>query len=182
MNEWLQQFANPNFMPHGYCYLWRPDILWTHVISDLSIGFAYYMIPIFMGILLFKRKETVPYKDLFALFMAFIFFCGTTHFVAIYVTWYPAYEYQGWLKALTAFTSILTVIVLLPKLPELIRLPGVEINYQQALKELEDVKLKNTQMSYIYSATLEREERILELKKEVNVLLGELKRQAVYDV
>ncbi|MBA6363403.1 hypothetical protein H4J42_06575, partial [Colwellia sp. BRX8-8] len=59
MNEWLQQFANPNFMPHGHCYLWRPDILWTHVISDITIGVAYYLITIILGILLYKRKESV---------------------------------------------------------------------------------------------------------------------------
>jgi hypothetical protein len=135
-----------------------------------------------LGILLYKRKESVPYKDIFALFMAFIFFCGTTHFVAIYVTWYPAYEYQGWIKALTAFTSILTAIVLAPKLPDLIQLPGVEIKYHKALKEVEALKHKNAQMSSVYSATLDREERVIELKKEVNSLMVELKREHVYDV
>ncbi|TWX46365.1 hypothetical protein [Colwellia hornerae] len=182
MNEWLQQFANPNFMPHGHCYLWRPDILWTHVISDITIGVAYYLITIILGILLYKRKESVPYKDIFALFMAFIFFCGTTHFVAIYVTWYPAYEYQGWIKALTAFTSLLTAIVLAPRLPDLIQLPGVEIKYNKTLKEVEALKQSNRQMSSVYSATLDREERVIELKKEVNALMLELKREHIYDV
>jgi hypothetical protein len=124
----------------------------------------------------------VPYKDIFALFMAFIFFCGTTHFVAIYVTWYPAYEYQGWIKALTAFTSILTAIVLAPRLPDLIQLPGVEIKYHEALKDVEALKHKNAQMSSVYSATLDREERVIELKKEVNALMIELKREHAYDV
>ncbi|MBA6339192.1 hypothetical protein H4J57_18545 [Colwellia sp. BRX8-7] len=169
-------------MPHGHCYLWRPDILWTHVISDITIGVAYYLITIILGILLYKRKESVPYKDIFALFMAFIFFCGTTHFVAIYVTWYPAYEYQGWIKALTAFTSILTAIVLAPRLPDLIQLPGVEIKYHEALKDVEALKHKNAQMSSVYSATLDREERVIELKKEVNALMIELKREHAYDV
>jgi hypothetical protein len=169
-------------MPHGHCYLWRPDILWTHVISDITIGVAYYLITIILGILLYKRKESVPYKDIFALFMAFIFFCGTTHFVAIYVTWYPAYEYQGSIKALTAFTSILTAIVLAPRLPDLIQLPGVEIKYHEALKDVEALKHKNAQMSSVYSATLDREERVIELKKEVNALMIELKREHAYDV
>jgi hypothetical protein len=124
----------------------------------------------------------VPYKDIFALFMAFIFFCGTTHFVAIYVTWYPAYEYQGSIKALTAFTSILTAIVLAPRLPDLIQLPGVEIKYHEALKDVEALKHKNAQMSSVYSATLDREERVIELKKEVNALMIELKREHAYDV
>ena len=126
MSDWLKQFANPNFMPHGHCYLWREDILYTHVISDIAIGLSYYIIPIILAVLLIKRQERFPHKDVLALFIAFIFFCGTTHFVNIYVTWYPAYEYQGWLKALTAFTSVLTVLVLVPKLPLLLELPGKE--------------------------------------------------------
>ena len=182
MQDWLAQFANPNFMPHGHCYMWRPDILWTHVLSDVTIGFAYYVIPIILGILLYKRKEAVPHKDLFALFIAFIFFCGTTHFMAIYVTWYPAYEYQGWLKALTAFTSLLTVIVLAPKLKELLRLPGVEKEYHETLKELETLKQKNTQMENVYSVTLDREDRIVELKREVNALMTEFNRDPSYDL
>lgn len=170
MSEWLSQFANPNFMPHGHCYLWRPDILYTHVISDIAIGLSYYVIPIILAILLIKRKERFPHKDVLALFIAFIFFCGTTHFVNIYVTWYPAYEYQGWLKALTAFTSVLTVIVLVPKLPLLLDLSGKEEVYEQTKAELETLKQKNIEMQTIYSASLDREERIIALKKEVNTL------------
>jgi hypothetical protein len=171
MFEWLNQFANPNFMPHGHCYLWREDILYTHVISDIAIGLSYYVIPIILAVLLIKRKERFPHKDVLMLFIAFIFFCGTTHFVNIYVTWHPAYEYQGWLKALTAFTSVLTVIVLAPKLPIFLELPGKEETYEQTKLELAALKQKNTEMHSIYTSTLDREERIIALKNEVNALL-----------
>lgn len=181
MNEWLQQFVNPTFMPHGHCYLWRPDILWTHVLADASIGVSYYLIPIVLGILIYKRQGSLPHKDIFALFIAFIFFCGTTHFVQIYVTWYPLYEYQGWLKALTAFTSVLTVLVIAPKLPQLIRLSSIEEDHQRNLTELSQIKEKNEQMNSVFSATLDREENIIELKKEVNELLFELKRENKYE-
>ncbi|XPF93177.1 hypothetical protein ACM9HF_14250 [Colwellia sp. RE-S-Sl-9] len=180
MHDWLQQFINPSFMPHGHCYLWRSDILWTHVLSDAAIGIAYYLIPLVLAILIYKRKNALPHKELFALFIAFIFFCGTTHFVQIYVTWFPMYEYQGWLKALTAFTSILTAFVLAPKLPQLIRLSSVEEDYQQNLAELKTLKKQNELMSSIYSVTLNREENIIELKKEVNKLMLELGRDARY--
>lgn len=180
MYDWLQQFVNPAFMPHGHCYLWRSDILWTHVLSDAAIGIAYYLIPLVLGILIYKRKSALPHKEVFALFIAFIFFCGTTHFVQIYVTWFPMYEYQGWLKALTAFTSVLTAFVLAPKLPQLIRLSSVEEDYQQNLDELSTLKTQNELMSSIYSVTLNREENIIELKKEVNKLMLELGREAKY--
>ena len=31
--------------PHGFCLLWRPELLWTHVISDALIGLAYVTSP-----------------------------------------------------------------------------------------------------------------------------------------
>jgi hypothetical protein len=71
---------------------------------------------------------------------------------------------------------------LAPKLPQLIQLPGVEVKYHSAMAELEVMKQKNKQMSSVYSATLDREDRILELKKEVNALMSELDREQGYDV
>lgn len=38
-------FNSENFMPHGHCFLWQPDILWLHVVSDACIVLAYFSIP-----------------------------------------------------------------------------------------------------------------------------------------
>jgi len=38
-------FTDPDFMPHGMCYLWRPGILSLHVVSDALITLAYFSIP-----------------------------------------------------------------------------------------------------------------------------------------
>ena len=182
MKDWLQSLVNPSFMPHGHCYLWRPDILWTHVISDISIALSYFLIPTMLAILIKKRKEGVPHADIFWLFIAFIFLCGTTHLVSIVVVWSPVYEYQGWLKAITACVSVLTVVVLLPKLPSLIRLPGIEKAYLASQDELSALKQKQGQLEDMVSATLDRENRIIDLKKEVNQLLADQGKSPVYEV
>ena len=169
-------------MPHGHCYLWRADILWTHVLSDAAIAMSYFLIPIIMAILINKRKKNIPYPDIFGLFIAFIFFCGLTHLVSIYVVWNPIYEHQGWLKALTAFISMLTVMVLIPKLPLLIGLPGVEEAYRKSQLDLHSLQQKYEQMSQIFTATLNREDRIVELKKEVNQLLVEQGKEPIYNL
>jgi hypothetical protein len=44
--EFLQKLLASDFMGHGYCYLWRPEIVWLHVISHTLISLAYYSIPI----------------------------------------------------------------------------------------------------------------------------------------
>ena len=46
MGEFLARLFSSDFMPHGHCYLWRPEILWLHVFSDSVITAAYYFIPL----------------------------------------------------------------------------------------------------------------------------------------
>ena len=44
--EFFKQLLAPDFMPHGFCYLWDPRIVWLHVISDGLIALSYYCIPV----------------------------------------------------------------------------------------------------------------------------------------
>lgn len=141
MLDWLASMINPAFMPHGHCYLWRPDILWTHVLSDVSIAIAYYAISLVLGIFLYKRRKSFPYPEVLGLFIAFIFLCGTTHLMSIYVTWHPAYEAHGWLKALTGIVSVATAVTLIPKLPALLTLPSLMEAYEEAKQNANEAKV-----------------------------------------
>ncbi|MBW4621372.1 MAG: hypothetical protein KME17_18680 [Cyanosarcina radialis HA8281-LM2] len=47
------------FIPHGHCYLWKPELVSLHVISDMSIAIAYYSIP--LGLI--YREEFIFYVD-----------------------------------------------------------------------------------------------------------------------
>ena len=40
---WL--FDSSGLTPHGFCLLWEPGLIWSHALSDLAIGCAYYTIP-----------------------------------------------------------------------------------------------------------------------------------------
>ncbi len=182
MFGWLNSLSSSGFMPHGHCYLWRSDILWTHIISDATIALSYYAIPFVLGILLLRRKKMLPFKGIVWLFVAFIFLCGTTHLLRIYVTWVPAYEIEGWLKALTALVSLITALVLTPKLPALLRLPDLKTALDRSEQALADLKDKNKELDTVYSNTMNREDRIIELKAEVNTLrnrLGESKKYLI---
>ncbi len=112
-----------SFIPHGHCYLWKPGLVWLHIISDSLIALAYYSIP--LTLMYFVRKrEDLPYKWLFLLFGAFIISCGTTHVMEVWTLWYPTYWTSGFLKALTALVSIYTAIALVPIIPKAIALPS----------------------------------------------------------
>lgn len=112
-------FDTTGFMPHGHCYLWRPEIIWLHVISDAIIVLAYYSIPIFLIYIVHKSKRAFPFHWIFVLFALFILACGTTHLMEIINIWQADYVLSGVVKALTALFSILTAITLLPLLPKI---------------------------------------------------------------
>ncbi|MEG3176102.1 ATP-binding protein [Sphingomonas sp. RB3P16] len=115
------------FMPHGMCFLWRPELMALHVISDALIALAYFTIP--FAILRFVRGREdleAKHRRMALLFAAFIAFCGLTHVASIYVIWVPVYVTEGWLKVLTAVVSVATAIRLTLLVPQALKLPSNE--------------------------------------------------------
>ncbi len=113
------------FMPHGMCYLWRLDILLMHVVSDFVIGVAYFSIPLVLWIFS-RRRPDLMYRPVAYLFIAFILFCGASHFLSIYTVWVPVYFVEGVVKIGTAVASVGTAIVLWPLLPRALAIPSVQ--------------------------------------------------------
>ena len=71
-------FGAAAFVPHGYCLLWRPDLVALHAVSDAVTAAAYFSIP--AAILVFlRRRRDLDYPWLAALFATFILACGLTH-------------------------------------------------------------------------------------------------------
>lgn len=125
MIDALLQFFSEEYMPHGHCYLWRPDILWTHVVSDTVIGIAYFSIP--LGLVYLKKKRSdFQFSWLLVLFSSFILLCGLTHVYSIYNIWVGSYGGQGLLKAITALASIGTAFALIHVLPKVATIPTTE--------------------------------------------------------
>jgi PAS domain S-box-containing protein len=121
------------FMPHGYCYLWNPALVWLHVISDALITVSYYCIPLSL-IYLLRRRHDLPFNWIFAMFGLFILGCGTTHLMEIWTVWHASYFTAGVVKAITAAVSVATAIALIPLVPKAIALPSPEqlraVNWQ----------------------------------------------------
>jgi two-component system sensor kinase FixL len=111
------------FMPHGYCFLWQPGVLWLHVLSDLGIVLAYFGIPLAL-IYFIRNRPDLPFQRVFVLFGAFILLCGCTHLLSIWVLWHPNYIFEGWVKAATAVTSIATLIMIVRLMPQALAVPS----------------------------------------------------------
>ena len=118
-----QFFSTDNFMPHGMCYLWRPGVLWLHVVSDALISLAYFSIP-FTLVYFAQRRKDLQFNWMFICFAVFIIACGASHLMEIWVIWHPTYWLSGGIKALTALASVPTAILLVKLVPHAVRLPS----------------------------------------------------------
>ncbi len=129
------EFCHFDFMPHGHCYFWRPEIVWSHAISDAVIAISYFLIPYGL-IKLIRKRPDLRYKNLFLLFGLFIVACGTTHILSIINIWVPLYRTDAIVKIITALASLPTAIILLKILPEAVRIPSIAM-WEQTNKELQ---------------------------------------------
>jgi len=121
-NFFLHIFST-DFMPHGFCYRWAPEVLWLNAVADVVITLSYYMIPVALAIFVKKRPD-VPFHWMFVMFGAFIFGCGTTHLMEVWTIWHPAYRLAGFVKAITALASAATAVLLIRLIPQAMLIPS----------------------------------------------------------
>ncbi|MCR9204989.1 MAG: hypothetical protein NXH75_10450, partial [Halobacteriovoraceae bacterium] len=123
----LLGFDTSSFMPHGHCVLWREDILWPMVGSDITIFLSYSAIP--FGIFYFykQRKDlSQNVKIILILFVLFIQLCGLSHLISAYNYWNADYFTELFIKVATAIVSFVTAIVVLKNIKALISIPSPE--------------------------------------------------------
>jgi signal transduction histidine kinase/CheY-like chemotaxis protein len=123
MLEFFRRLFSTEFMPHGMCLYWEPTVLWLNVLSDCLIAVSYYAIP-FLLFKFLRRRRDVLFKGLLVAFGVFILACGTTHVLGAVTMWHPVYRLDGVVKAITALASVSTVILMVPLIPALVRLPS----------------------------------------------------------
>src|SRR5713226_10061353 len=116
-------FASSDLLPHGFCYQWKPLLVWLHVISDILIAAAYFSIPPIL-IYLVKKKRDLPFDWMFVCFGTFIAACGATHLMEVVTLWIPAYWISGGVKVITALASLPTAILLTRVVPQVLNLPS----------------------------------------------------------
>lgn len=167
-----------DFMPHGHCYFWTPDVLWTNVVADGAIALAYFTIPVTLFLFVRQRRD-LAFPWIFMLFGAFILLCGTTHAFDIYTTWVPEYRIEGWIKAATALVSVTTAAVLVPLMPKALALPSPadlrrEVAERRAA-EAEARDLADRLEQRVTARTRELERANVDLREFVHVVSHDLR-------
>jgi PAS domain S-box-containing protein len=168
MEELLEKLFSSDFMPHGYCYLWKPGLVWLHVVSDALIALAYFSIPVTLIYFIRKRRD-LPFNWMFVSFGTFILACGATHTMEVWTLWHGTYWLSGAIKVVTAMASVPTAILLVRLVPQALALPSPE-----AMK-LEIAERKRTEQA-LHQANSELELKVLERTAELRESEGELRQ------
>lgn len=140
LGGFFSRLFHADFMPHGHCYWWKPEIVWLHLISDGLIALAYFSIPLLLYFFLRKRKD-LPFPWMFHFFAMFILWCGVTHLLGIVTLWVPIYRAEGVVKAVTAGISIATAFLLVPLIPRALQLRSAK-ELEEKNRELEEANRK----------------------------------------
>ena len=111
-----------NFLPHLYCYLSKPGLVWTHVVADTLIGIAYLAISVTLGYLVYRARRDIPFHWMFLAFGLFIVACGGTHFMEVLTIWIPVYVLSAAVKVFTAVASLTTAAVFPFTIPRILTL------------------------------------------------------------
>jgi signal transduction histidine kinase len=136
MFDYLERLASFPFSPHRHCYLDRPELIWLHVSSDLLIGLSYVAISATLAYLVYRIRN-LPFYGMFLAFGVFIVSCGLTHFMEVVVVWDARYFLQGFIKALTAVSSVGTAILLPPLVPKALALVRAAQTSEERKRRLE---------------------------------------------
>lgn len=118
----LHRILAADYLPHFYCYLGKPALVWTHVIADSLIGLSYVAISGTLAYLVHRGMRSIPFHWILFAFGLFIIACGGTHFVEVITIWVPIYVFSAVVKVATALVSVATAAILPTTVPKVLSL------------------------------------------------------------
>lgn len=152
----FSSFFAGDYAPHGYCLLWRPELIWTHVVSDALIAAAYFSIPVAL-VMFVRRRRDIEFGGIFWLFALFILSCGMTHVMGIWNLWHGDYALEATIKAITAAASVPTAILLWPLLPKLLAIPSPSMLQRKNDELAEALASRDSVLAQLRAEVVQRE-------------------------
>ncbi|WP_373494601.1 ATP-binding protein [Aquiflexum sp.] len=142
-------FDTSDFPARWNCGQWSDFHGWLYIISDLMVWSAYFAIPVFILVYVYKRRD-VRFHSIYFLFAAFILSCGATHLIDAAIFWIPMYRLSALSLFITGVVSWTTVIYLIKQAPKALSLKTaeeLEVEVESRIKAEEELKIKLRQLN-----------------------------------
>jgi signal transduction histidine kinase len=110
----LAGLLSPHYLPHRFCYLQQPWLVWTNVTMDGLIAISYASIFISLFSVAGKLRSIQglnTYLWILVAFATFIVACGGTHMMELITVWWPEYPLAAAVKVFCAAASVPTAIL-----------------------------------------------------------------------
>ncbi|MFC3051289.1 sensor histidine kinase [Kordiimonas pumila] len=173
MIDWL--FGDSGLTPHGYCLIWRQDLIFMHVVSDILISISYFAIPAFLYKIRKINPDIIPAIWAY-LFCGFIVSCGITHVFNLITLYYPIYGISGLAKVICALISVTTAVVLAIKHTQANKIPSVN----QLMKVTNDLTTEAEHRKKVEedlkTLTKTLEQRVIERTLQLNIAIENEKK------
>jgi PAS domain S-box-containing protein len=142
----LTKAASSDFMPHRFCYLNTPGLIWVNVSADAVTGLSYIAIAATLAVLLHRTRRDIPFSWAFLAFGLFIVACGGTHLMEVLTVWEPYYWLSADVKIVTALASFVTAISLPMLVPKTITLLAASKVAAERKFQLEAANVRLTEL------------------------------------
>lgn len=133
-------FDTSDFPERWNCGNWSELHGWTHILADIGVGLAYTAIPFSLARFWWLKRDELEFPKILWLFVAFIFSCGSTHFIEAAIFYHPIYRVSAIMKVVTALVSWATVIAIYRAAPKALELPGLRRANLLLEERMEDLR------------------------------------------
>jgi hypothetical protein len=158
--RWL--FDGEAFVTRSHCGHWTPALVAAWQAGNALIAAAYFLIPVKMGLVLWRRRlegRSLPHAGVAGMFAAFILLCGLTHASEIVVFYWAPYRLWTGLYFLTGLVSAATAAMIWPACNYALR-AATPAEYEAKVREAErqrEIMEACEQLTRIQAAELRRE-------------------------
>jgi signal transduction histidine kinase len=118
----LAGLVSLQYLPHRFCYLQQPWLVWTNVTMDGLIAISYGVIfacLFWIAAKLRSIQDLSTYLWILVAFGTFIVACGATHVMEVVTVWWPVYPVAAAVKILCALASVPTAFLFARAAPTL---------------------------------------------------------------